>query len=257
MTKISLTRKLAIVLVSLLPYGIAHADKIIIASDPWMPHTGHEEGDNGYILDLAIAILEEAGHDVEYVVRPWSRAISDTREGKLNAIAACFQEEAEDFIFPDNAIGLSRSVFYANTSLNWEYTGPDSLEPLVLGVIQDYSYGEELDEYLAANQGDKYRVHVFFGDDPQIRMIEMLNRGRIDTMIVDQLVIENLIIRLNLRSDHIEIVTDMGADDLWLGFSPAVEESAEYAQIISDGIERYRNNGKMAKILGKYGLSVF
>ena len=97
MTRISLTRKLAIVLVSLLPFGIAHADKIIIASDPWMPHTGHEEGDKGYILDLAIAILEEAGHDVEYVVRPWSRAISDTREGKLNAIAACFQEEAEDF----------------------------------------------------------------------------------------------------------------------------------------------------------------
>ena len=50
--------------------AIVSADTITIASDPWMPHTGYTEDRHGYILDIATAIFKEAGHDVEYVVRP-------------------------------------------------------------------------------------------------------------------------------------------------------------------------------------------
>ncbi len=237
--------------------GFVLADIIKIASDPWMPHTGHKEDRNGYILDIATAIFKEAGHEVEYVVMPWSRAITETREGNINAIAACFQEEAEDFFYPEHAIGLSRSVLWETNGLDWEFTGADSFNSITLAVIQDYSYGEEIDGYLAEHKRNRDKVNFFFGDNPQVRMIEMLKRGRIDVMVEDQLVIEYLLKKMDFRVDSITLGADMGADGLWVGFSPAIDKSAEYAQILSDGIERFKQNGKFDAILADYGLSPF
>jgi polar amino acid transport system substrate-binding protein len=257
MTRFSLTSKIFSLVIGLSVSGYALADTIKIASDPWMPHTGHKEDRNGYILDIATAIFKEAGHQVEYVVMPWSRAISETREGNINAIAACFQEEAEDFIYPELAVGLSRSVLWETNGLDWEYTGPDSFNSITLAVVQDYSYGEEIDGYLAENKRNRDKVNFFFGDDPQTRMVEMLKRGRIDVMVEDQLVIEYLLKKMDFRADSITLSTDMGADELWLGFSPAIDKSAEYAQILTDGIKRFKENGKFDAILADYGLSPF
>ena len=49
----------------------------------------------------------------------------------------------------------------------------------------------------------------------------------------------------------------MGPDELWIGFSPSNENSAEYARILSDGIARFKENGKFTRILSNYGLSMF
>ena len=49
-------------------------------------------------------------------------------------------------------------------------------------------------------------------------MIKMLKRGRLDVIYEDQAVIEYLLKKLDYREDSIKLATDMGPDELWIGF---------------------------------------
>ncbi len=41
----------------------------------------------------------------------------------------------------------------------------------------------------------------------------------------------------------------------FIAFSPALEESKAYAEILTRGIEKLRKNGELSRILSKYGLT--
>lgn len=237
--------------------GFVFADTITIAADPWIPHVGDEKGDKGYIIDIATAIFEEAGHEVEYLVLPWSRAIKNAREGTVNAIAACVPEEAEDFIYPDIEIGWSTYQYYFRNSFDWQYDSElesNSFLNVRMGVIAGYDYGESTNDYVAQNKRNKDRIHVFHGSRTLERMLRMIAMGRIDIINDEKLVVEHHLRRLGLMD---EITAGGGEDEsasLWIGFSPAIEKSSEYAKILSDGIKRYRKNGKFAEFLDRYGI---
>ena len=109
-----------------------------------------------------------------------------------------FRRKLRDFIYPEFSIGVSRSVFYTNKSLDWEYTGVESFNSVTLGVVQDYSYGEEIDAYLETNKWNRELVNYSYGDNPQISMIKMLKRGRLDVIYEDQAVIEYLLKKIRL-----------------------------------------------------------
>ena len=232
-----------------------YADTITIAADPWMPFTGDAVEYNGFILDIATEIFAEAGHTVEYVILPWTRAITSTRTGKYNAIAACYQSEAPDFIFPDEEQGLGTNNLFVHRDSTWNYNGINSLKTVTLGIIQDYSYGEELDAYIEENKDNSSLISVTAGDNALETLIKQLNGRRIGVMIEDKLVAQFNIASLGYADKIKSIAVVSDPEQLWIGFSPADPKSAEYAEILSDGMVQFRESGKLNTILEKYGLS--
>ena len=231
------------------------ADTITIAADPWMPYTGDGKNQNGFILDIAKEIFRESGHTVRYIVLPWERAILSTREGKCDALASCFKTEAPDFIFPSNEQGVSTSEIFVRKAAPWTYSGINSLKSMRIGIISGYSYGPRVDSYIRANKKNRNLVWVLVGEDALIKGLRMLNLGRIDALIEDTRVVQYTSRQLNLSGEFTAAGKVMAPEKLWIGFSPANAKSKTFAGILSEGMVKIRQSGRLDQILNKYGLS--
>lgn len=231
------------------------ADTITIAADPWMPYTGDGKNQNGFILDIAKEIFRESGHTVRYVVLPWERAILLTREGKCDALASCFKTEAPDFIFPSNEQGVSTSEIFVRKTKPWKYSGVESLKSMKIGVVSGYSYGPQVDGYIRYNRKNPDLIWFLLGEDALIKGLRMLNLGRIDALIEDTRVVQYTSNQLNLSGEFTAAGKVMAPEKLWIGFSPAKAKSNAFAGILSEGMVKIRQSGRLDQILNKYGLS--
>lgn len=244
-----------VVLVSLLTLIVvayAGADTITLVADRWCPLNCIPKSDEpGYVVELARKIFERSGHSIDYILFPWKRAILMTREGQFNGIIGAMREEAEDFIFPSEDVGLRASDFFVRKGNPWRFENIDSLKKVRLGAILDYSYSMELDAYIRDNPN---KVDVISGDDAIQKSLKKLAAGRIDVFLDQRDVITFTAGKLGL-SDQIEFAGSNNLfDPIYIAFSPANPKSAEYAAILARGIRDFRDSGELAKIMARYGL---
>ena len=228
------------------------ADEITIVADEWAPYCGKSGSIYpGYGVEIAEQVFKAAGHTVKYMNISWSRAIKDTRAGRYNAIIGAYQEEAPDFVFPEEEFGVSRYAFYARNGSLWTYKGIESLSSVSIGLIKNYSYGEELNTYFEQNA---HHVQYVYGDDPLFQNIKKLLAGRFDVLIAGENVMTYKINEMGVEGEVINVgVTDISGN-LYIAFSPKIEKSAEYAEMFSKGIRKLRLSGGLDKILSSYGL---
>ncbi len=235
--------------------NVAYAKTVTMVADPWMPYTGDRERQNGYIVDIAKEIFIEAGYTVEYITLPWSRAILKTREGKYDALISCFKSEAPDFIFPTHEQGKSCSEIFIKTTTTWKFKTTTSLKKMKIGIIKNYSYGTEIDNYVDTNKEDKNLIHFLVGEKALIKGIRMLNAGRIDALIEDKFVAKYTFNSMKLSKSIVSAGQVMEPEKLWIGFSPKKSSSINCAKILSDGMIKIRKDGRLNRILEEYGLS--
>src|SRR6476661_5456017 len=122
-----------LLLIGLFTASSGLADVISVRADPYCPYNcepGSEKA--GYMIDIAKAVFEPAGHKVDYQSLNWARAVDETRQGKYVAIAGGLTTDAPDFIYPEIAVGSSQSCFFAKNSSPWTYQGVKSLESIAL-----------------------------------------------------------------------------------------------------------------------------
>lgn len=230
------------------------ADVITLRADEWCPYNCQPNSNEpGFMVEIAEVIFKKAGHTVEYDIMPWSRAIEDARQGKINGIIAAGKDDAPDFIFPEIEQAKMYGAFYVKKGDSWQYKGLDSLKVKVLGVIKDYTYIPEIDKYINDNQKNRKLIQVASGDTALDSSIKKLLAGRIGVVIEDSNVMSQYI-KKNLGADQLQVAGQLPPDDLYIAFSPSNPKSKEYAKMISEGIAELRKSGKITEILNKYGL---
>ncbi len=230
------------------------AATITIVADEWCPYNCTPGSDKpGYMIELAQQILGEAGHTIDYRNMPWSRAIEEARKGRFDAIVGAARGDAPDFVYPENALGVSSNVFVVPKGASWRYRDIGSLAEISFGSIRDYSYGDELDAYITEHEKDARRVQVASGDDALSTNIKKLAAGRIGAAVEDRNVIEYFLADTG-QQGNFEIAGNLGEDPLYIAFPPGGERSSEYARQLSEGVARMRASGELAALLKKYGL---
>ena len=237
----------------LLPLA-ASGDEILMVADEWCPYNCAAGADApGYMVELARYAFETQGHSVSYKVVPWPRAIEGTRSGAYDVIIGAGKEEVPDFIFPDETAGLAVHSFYVTRTSDWTYTGLDALHEMTLGVIKDYSYGTLFNDYIKPNEGDPKRLSIVSGDNALPRIIRMLMHGRIDAMIEDKNVMDY---QFMTRADqHLIRAAGVACEEqLFIAFSPANKESAQYTRLLDNAIREMKASGALTTLLNKYGI---
>jgi polar amino acid transport system substrate-binding protein len=186
----------------------------------------------------------------------WQKAVEETRRGRYTAVVGALKNDAPGFVFPPNAQGAAQSVFFVKKGASWKYAGVDSLKKVKVGVIEGYSYNDEVDAYIAAHKG-KPGVLVATGDAPLQVLIEHLMKGDIDTFIEDPSVFANYCGTKKLFN-VLDIIKDAGAcgpkEKIYIAFSPANPKSKDYAAALSAGLGEMRKSGELKKLLAKYYL---
>jgi len=231
------------------------SDNISLGADVWLPYNGDpNEQHVGYMIEIAKTIFEKEGHTIDYQIMPWSRAIKDARSGTVNAIVGALKDEAPDFIYPKNEQGLSvPATFFVKKGDSWKFKEITSLKNKNIGIINDYSYGSIIDDFLK-DKNNQSIIQSLSGTDALEQNIKKLLFGRIDIVIEDKIVMAYKLKSMNIQDQIIEAGNSGEKTLLYIAFSPVNKNSKKYAEILSKGMDNLRNNGELKKILDVYGL---
>lgn len=231
---------------------LLRAEELVIVADPWCPYVCEPKSDKpGFMVEIARTIFGKAGHTIHYKNEPWARVIKNTTNGKINGAFGAFKSDAVGHIFSDEELGMSTMPFFVKTGTAWKYSGLDSLTNVTLGVIRGYSYRDEIDAYVKKHRKNSKRVQVSNTLDSLIKKVMV---GRIDTFPDDRMVVGWYLKQNNLSGKLQEAGLAVEAEELYIAFSPKLQSSKEYADILSKGIEAIRNNGELSRIMSRYGL---
>jgi len=239
----------------------ARADTLILVSGDWCPLICESEKPGvlaknpGVVVEIVKAIFEEKGHRIIYGAPPWSRAIFETRKGNYTGILAALKNDAPDFIYPEEPVGTNRMCFYVKAPNPWRYQGTDSLTTLVLGVVQDYAYDNgQVDEYIKQNRtAQNGLVQAVASKNGLAQNFNNLELNRVNAILDEYRVVDWYLKNNNLTGKY-QQAGCLEEVKMYVGFSPALEQSPRYATLFSQGIEALRRSGRLQAILAKYGL---
>jgi len=226
------------------------AETLTVRSDIWPPYNGEPNTpQQGYMIVTLMEIFKPHGITIDYQTMPWEDSLDAVR-----IVVGAAKDDAPDFYFPAETFGKSDTGFFVKRNSDWKYSGIASLSEVKLGVITDYSYNEELDNYLEANAGSS-RIYLAAGENPLPELIALLQNGKIDVIAEDSNVMLSTLINCSVTPGaivpagrHSEIT------DVYVAFSPNNPRSPAYAKIFDEGIRDLRKRGKLDKILFLYGL---
>lgn len=244
--------RLGMVALLMLP-GMLWAETIRLGGMPRCPYICDiNDPQSGFMLDIAREIFEGQGYQVQFDPLPWSRALRSVRSGGLDGIAGVLRRNAPDLIYPRQAQALSDYAFFVPQDSNWQHTGLVSLWQVRIGITQDISYGS-MDSYIHRYLDDA-RIQSLAGEAAIDQNLLALKRQRIDVVLEDRAVMG-----YHLRSDALTIslkeAGSLHSEHLYIAFSPGSPRASEYSQILSDGLDLLRADGRLDQILARYGLS--
>jgi len=230
------------------------ADTITLRTDAWCPYSCEPSAEKqGILVDVARKIFEKAGYVVDYRELNWKRAIKEVRQGKYDGLVDAYETDAPDFIFPNEHIAISKMCFFVLSEKEWKYNGLESLRGISLGVINGYSYGENLDRYIETYKKTT-SVQVSAGIDVLKRNIKKLNKKRIDAVVEDYAVMGDFVQR-NSNYDKLRNAGCLPGEKVYIAFSPAKETSTIYANLIDAGIVEMKKNGELKALFQSYGVT--
>jgi len=233
----------------------AGAATISIRADVWCPFNCEPGPLPGYMIELAKLALEPAGHTIDYANLNWARAIAETRQGAFSGIVGAAKTDAPDFVFPAVAVGFAQQCFFTKPDAKWTFTTVAALPAGAVGVIKDYSYGSEFDDYVKANAKNPKKVDVVSGDNPLELNLKKLEAGRIVAFVEEASVVKNYFFKKKqpLGVREAGCITNIDPD-LFVAFGPKTKDGAAYAKLIAAKIEAMRADGSLKTLLAKYGL---
>jgi polar amino acid transport system substrate-binding protein len=233
----------------------AMAIEVVLVADPWPPFNCETDRDQeGYIVDVARAVFEAAGHEVTYKTVPWKRAIEGTRTGKYTGAIGASKTDAKSFVFPDEELAQNLLTFYVRQDSSWRFEGAASLGSVSIGVAGGYDYRQWLNEYIQIHGGNDRRVQVVSGRSPLEQNLKKLLLGRIDVVVDTEAAIRYRAKTLGILEQIKSAGYGVEPAFIYIAFSPALSESHLLAKQLSDGIVKLRRSGQLKIILDRYGL---
>lgn len=236
----------------------AGAETITIRADTWPPFNGDpKDAKVGYMIEVLQEIYAPLDDKIDYQLMSWDDSLASVRNGKFNAVVGASKDDAPDFVFPREAFGSSKNTFFALNKSPWVYDGIPSLAKIRLGVIEDYAYSDELDNYIKTNKTNKTgKVVVSRGEEALALLINKLQSGKVDVVVEDASVMLFALMKLGIPPGQIKAVGfPNDSQDIFVAFSPLIPASKKHAQQFDEGIRKLRASGKLKQILSRYNLS--
>jgi polar amino acid transport system substrate-binding protein len=229
----------------LLP-AIALAEKITLVYEAYPPY---EFVEGGKIMGTDVDIINEAckriGCEVEFLDRPWKRAVEEVKDGKVDGIFSLFKTDERDafLFFPTESLSFEKNIIIAKKGKGIKAAKVEDLKGKSVGVVVDYSYGDAFDAY-------KDIKREVCKDNEEL--LKKLDTGRMDVAIVNELVYGFLAKKMGLKGKF-EVVYQQSLDPMFIGFSKAKGEKAKkLAADFSKAISDMRKKGDIKNILQKY-----
>ncbi|BDX07350.1 substrate-binding periplasmic protein [Planctobacterium marinum] len=254
----SYLRMKGIALFLLLMGPLVKADTLHFATDAWCPYICDVQSEQpGILVEATNQILLSSPYSPNYLTINWAQSINLVRKGELDGLIGTYQSDAPDFVYGEQAFLQSQMCFFVDRNSNWEFTDLSSLNSRTMAFMNGYSYGEVMDTYIAANENQgQNNVMRISGDEDLQRRIALLNSGRVNTLIEDKRVFA-WFIKWAGDARQFRAAGCLKAEDVYIGFSPALEQSARRAALLDSGLQQLHKNGELSDIIRAYSPDTF
>ena len=184
-------------------FTTSHADvqSIRLATTEWCPYTCVEKSAADNIIGRYLeAVFKQKDMNLNIESFPWSRSIQLAESGNVNGLLTAVNSEAPTLLFTTTPTDYYQVCFYTINS-SWTYARPINLGANRLGIIQNYGYTPEIDQYIA-DHAQQVEFEVLGGPRSTQRLLRMLVSGRVDIIVEDKLVLlrEAQLAGINLSS---------------------------------------------------------
>jgi len=231
------------------------AGLVLLAAPERMPFHGTAcETPEGYMVDLARECLALRGLTVEYLNVTRERALAGTLDGTFDGALGLVPAEAPGLVFPGLELARDPLALVILDRPGWNWAGLSGLDSLILGLPDGLSDPTPLDGWLALHGQDPHRVQYADGRDALKINLHKLLAGRIDVLVDSEVSVFYLARRMGIVSHLRPVGRLTGPRALSIGFSPATGTGAPLAEALTLGLADLRQSGRLAQILGEYGL---
>ncbi len=221
---------------------------IHLATTDWCPYACEADVNHqaGMVHEYLTQIFSEQGIQLKIEFFPWSRAIKQVDGGRLDGLLTAVHAEAPNLLFTHAPTMGYRVCFYTRKTIKWRYGGIDSLKEINLAVIQDYGYGEPLDDYINNLQPHGLTIIKSGGIT---RLLRMLMADRFDVFIGDSNVVAW---RLQESMNVLRNAGCLNENPFYVAFNPQREWAAKLIKKLDVWLKTAKNLARLKKLQLKY-----
>lgn len=226
--------------------GTADAEKetIVVGLDDTFAPMGFRDDQGelvGFDIDLANAVGEEMGMNVEFKPIDWNAKETELKAGTIDCVwnGMSITPERQENMALSNKYLNNKIVIMAKADKDFDVTCAEDLADLKIGTQADSSALEML---MANEAYDSFKDNVDEYKTYDIAIMD-LKAGRIDVVVVDQVLGEYM--NNNLGGEMKECTYSLGDDYYVIGFA---KENTQLRDKVNDAIQTLIDNGKAAEI---------
>lgn len=209
------------------------------------------------MIDIAREIFKKKGIIIDYQLLNWDEAKRKAIDGQIQGVVGASKGDG-DFIFPNLPLGKYQNfLFYLPSRKAIRGNKLERLEALAglkIGVVKDYAYGFQADQFIAKHPEIFVKVS---GDEPLTTLLTMLDEGKIDALYeCSQVFIYKLkYLKKNYADYRRGMSFDSSEDQLFIAFSKKDPNAKKYADILDNGLAEMRKSGRLMRLLDNYALT--
>jgi polar amino acid transport system substrate-binding protein len=230
------------------------ADEIRLRADDWFPVNGAPgAAEPGFGIEALQQIWGAAGHTLDYQLMSWSRSLDAVRADNADCVIGAYRDDAPDLRFPAEPLGREGVGVYVRAADDWQYRGPESLARRSVAIINEYSYGPQLDAWIADSR-NATRLQMAYGAEALEGNVRKLLAGRVDVVFEAPMVMTTTLKRLDL--DRFVRLAGEGKAPapFYIACSATNPRVPQWLSQFDEGVQRMRASGEWQALLARYGL---
>lgn len=223
------------------------AATITAAQDPWAPFVQKDKSNPGVSVEILMEAFKTQGHQVDFKIMPWTRALNEVKEGRVDVLVATWYTTERTAFLKYSDPYLENSLkFIKRRGDDFEYNGMESLTGKTVGIIRNYGYG---DEFLGASNFKKPEANDLVSN------AKKLMAKRIDLTLEDELVAKSTLSGAGMNLADFDFTSNaLSVNPLHVTSGLANPNSAMYIEAFNKGLAEIKSNGTFDSILAKYGI---
>lgn len=208
---------------TVIPAEAAGGCRLRVGWEPWKPYIYQQAGTfHGPEYELLERLAAESGCELEYLERPWARALHELSLGRLDLLyGASRTAEREAFARFSSAYRVEQLQLVVRSGAPAFGSLRDWLEYIPaqrFGLIRGFYYGAQLDPVLRDPQLAERRLEV--RSDQQL--LQLLQTGRIDAFWVEAFVADGKIAQ---KGVEVRDLPDLVGEPMHLMFARHVPDT--------------------------------
>ncbi|MFJ3486989.1 substrate-binding periplasmic protein [Pseudomonas sp. NPDC090202] len=223
----------------------ALGERLRIVTEPWSPYVT-VDGDqvSGLDYEMTNIVFKRLGIDVQWQFLPWKRCLLMLEQGEADGVLDIFKVSERDdlLLYPAEPLSEVSWVLFQANARPHPFNSLQDLAGLTVGVSPGYLYSPEFDASTLFTREPAPSHEANFGK---------LARGRIDLLVTDRLLGQQMLDTLKLRDQISQLPTVINRRDMFLALRRNVGMDL-LMQRFSAELRRFKHEPAYAQLVTRY-----